>query len=945
MLPEQHLPDSMALLWSLLEDDTPVRFGIAAFTVFSLRENTSSPVEAGDSLVSAAELWPVFARGLGPQGTLDKGFPKPEAEYLVYGSCHAPQPVQASQVRVEVGPLSKTLSVYGPRRWGSMGIERYGTFTQIPVNYAHAFGGPEYAPNPLGMGHPSTGNNLLPHVELPGNLIGLRSDTPPPAGFNVVRAHWPQRAKYLGKFDKKWQTERWPHLPQDTDPTYFHSAPKDQHLPGFYTGDEKVRIENMHPERPVIESELPGLRGRLFLARRGFFTEDEAGEKDKGFEEIPLQLDTLWLFPGEERGVLLYRGTFSSVDDELGDIEHFYGAWEPLGDTPLPAEQYREQLRRKLAQEAREAAREAAVKPLPEPGAGEAGPAGPPPPEESAPDAAPLTGGAALVAGAAQVGGPLSPAPAMAAELESPELSALRESLDELDALVKETAAKSGVNAQEFQAELEKGLQEEALENETTQLEDTKAFLASLGRDPEQAATMNETQQMELALEQLDGEIQRLARENGMELPSLDALVEEETQPLLPEETEVGEDLARLAQDVNQLKVQGLDTGDFEEALNELRGIQAEFTKLALPVAGTALAPGDGEDDAAPPADDEAEQALAPLAPRERAETLLAAGKGLARLDLSEADLSGMDFRGCDLSHANLRGANLENCILAKAVLDSADLSEARLSGADLSGASLRKASLLRASGENIIAREADCILADFTSAHFVTADFGKACFANAILAEATLEQCDMQECVFTKVEAPHVSLLECNLTGACFEKAELSEAVLQGSRLANATFHRALASDMRLQGVQGEEADFRGCILVGSRADTQTSLDKALFNEADIRTSCWSGASLHGACFDQAKLDAVDWSKTDLSQASIQGCRMRGANLSKARLHGTRMNGSDFFQSRMRKTELVHTELRRSNLFAVDFYKAVFNSVNLEKANLKRTLIANGLP
>src|SRR5690606_37354893 len=96
---------------------------------------------------------------LAPQFTdepFDLGLQKRRGTFCVAGTAHAPggQPVERMAIRVRFSSCAKTLHVYGDRQWrhGLTGWRPSAPlpFLRMPVDLAHAFGGPDHAANPYG---------------------------------------------------------------------------------------------------------------------------------------------------------------------------------------------------------------------------------------------------------------------------------------------------------------------------------------------------------------------------------------------------------------------------------------------------------------------------------------------------------------------------------------------------------------------------------------------------------------------------------------------------------------------------------------------------------------------------------------------------------------------------------------------------------------------------
>lgn len=259
---------------------------------------------------------------------------KLNAEVMLRGTCHAPSGRRAVEcpVRFSVGGWRKELMVYGDRRWeqgmGGHHISEPSPFERMPLDFAHAFGGPGYAENPVGKGFHT---DVLPNVELTSHLITARNQIRPPGSFGPLSSMWALRAGKRGKnYGAAWAKRRAPYFSDDFDWTHFHAAPADQQIEGFLRGDEEVRFHNLHPEHPVLVTRLPGRRVRGFLR-------DVKG----AFREIGLVLDTLFAEPDQGTIKLTWRGVTAVRDDDLADVRTLLLASEAIEEKPLSPEHYR----------------------------------------------------------------------------------------------------------------------------------------------------------------------------------------------------------------------------------------------------------------------------------------------------------------------------------------------------------------------------------------------------------------------------------------------------------------------------------------------------------------------------------------------------------------------------------------------------------------------------
>ena len=299
----------------------------------------------GEALLEQS-LWQKITEALSDNELFDTGMPKPRAEFLIYGQAYAPdqQPVKAIDVQAKVGEISKTLRVFGDRHWisglGVWGLSEPEPFIQMPITYAHAFGGKNDSNNPIGMGLDEIKNDAqsfiaLPNIEYPQQLITAPADRPTAASFNRIDLQSQQRLQYAGTYDQTYIETRMPALPDDFDYRFFNDAAGDQQQADYFQGDECYCFENMHPNHPVIKGQLPAVTARLFV--------NQQVDKQLEFKEINSHLDTLWFFPDQQLGVMIHRGTIEVGEDDACDIKQLLIAHESLSQTARSIEHYQQQ--------------------------------------------------------------------------------------------------------------------------------------------------------------------------------------------------------------------------------------------------------------------------------------------------------------------------------------------------------------------------------------------------------------------------------------------------------------------------------------------------------------------------------------------------------------------------------------------------------------------------
>ncbi|MEZ4294702.1 MAG: DUF2169 domain-containing protein [Polyangiaceae bacterium] len=742
---------------------------------------------------------------------------KPRGEVMLRGTCHTPfgKPLTECPVRFEVGSFSKLLRVSGRRFWSDDGagavMSEAAPFTKMPVDYAHAFGGAGNAHNPVGLG--SSGREL-PNVEHAGNVIRKRRDDPGPASFAPVSPSWPLRAAKLGKdYGPRWRKERWPFHAEDLDWSHFQAAPPDQHLEKYLRGDERVVFQNLHPEAPVIETRLPGLRVRAFV-------------KDTGdrFREVAMVLDTLYADLDESRIYLTYRGLDPVGEIDLSDVATVLLASEPLTTAPLPEKHYRERM---LAFEAdpleikdripadlleKQAAlgkhaKDRAEGKLPE---------RPPAPDpltaavRAQLDEMPVPSEAAndieqqMSAAVAQLLGQKAPDKDMAAEV-----SAAAATLEKASPKARRPAvslrtegpppAWAGKAFAQAQQELERG----------------KATLAAQKAPGEGAA------KLAASVAELEAQIEELKSN-----PFFARLAER------PPETDPGREKDLSGQDYEGRDLSGLDL-----SRSNFRDANLAYTNLR----GARLT-----------------------------------GAILDGAVLVQADLAGADLTGADLTLANLTAAKAQGASFARATLDRAFFHEADLEGASFEGArgqftffpnaQMRGSKARELSLEDAFFRKVDCSGADFAGATLLRCHFIEACARGASFARATLTASSFLGADLTRANLSAASGDRTAWLKARLDEANAARAVMRGAffieaSLVRAQFRRAILKESRFLKARLEGADF-----------TESSLFSADLSRCAVARAIFRGANLYDAKLLGAHGEGTDFSGANLTRALREG-------------------------------------------------------------------------
>jgi hypothetical protein len=228
-------------------------------------------------------------------------------------------------VSLAVGPLRRTIRVYGDRHWkktmAGAHISPPEPFDRLALVYERAYGGMDLTAsqpeqevrNPVGRGFIARESKqnfdglALPNLEDPARLIKRSSDRPAPVGFGFVGRHWQPRRALAGTYDDAWKANRAPLLPADFSEDYFNGAPAGLVSRPHLQGNESVRVINASRRSPLsfsLETARPALR--MLMGEDPF--------------SLEVTLDTLLIEPDLERVVMVWRGA-QDVHHRLGQVE------------------------------------------------------------------------------------------------------------------------------------------------------------------------------------------------------------------------------------------------------------------------------------------------------------------------------------------------------------------------------------------------------------------------------------------------------------------------------------------------------------------------------------------------------------------------------------------------------------------------------------------------
>jgi len=894
---------------------------------------------------------------------LDVGMPKPQGEFLVTGSFHAPQgiPVQAAEIALSLGGFTKRLTVFGERRWNGTFPGQPSPFTSLPLDYAYAFGGEGFSRTPSGRGYR---DGLLPRIEHPDRLVTNEGEEPDPAGLAALPMDWPQRTRYRGTYDAGYLKKYYPGHPHDFDWHYFLSAPQDQWCRGFWRGDEPFTLCNLHPDMPILQGRLPGYKARCFIRHT-------LHGPDPGFAEIPLALDTIWFFPGQVLALQIWRGVLEVPDDEASPISHLLAGYENTAHPPRDVDQYRQALARRLDNKdplSNSLITEDLI------------PVGAPCAMEilqqrafTGDDQSPLVKNIGTKAAAARkmaeekVEEAIRQAEQELGALDLPEnkqvdlrgmLQAAREGkvdpdqeafTGKLESILPGITADDPrkIDMKQFSfAKIDQMMQ--AVRDFSEKKEKEAKTLAKA-----EIAHAKETLAKQLAPSaagdpgvpdadraRLERELQNLA-ELDLDTPAPGPLPRINADALLQQMAPVTPMVQEALQHLHSMQAIGIKDerteemerqvkemydqrmGEIEEKVRQAEKDFKETYTMGAHFMAVGLPPHER------PIEEMRAQFLQAVAAGERV-----SGRDWACIDLQGAQLDGLDLSGCYLEQVNFTGASLKGATLSQAILARSVLTDADLSGADLQRANIGAVSAHRANFTGADLQGAKLSRGDFTAANFTGANLENVESLEIIIAEAVFDQARLLRMKFIERQVAGARFREANLDGALFFNCTVRD-----TDFSTASMPHVVWADCSLDSVRFDGADLSSACFVATE-EGKSTLNNVHFPGARLDRSTFQNLRMPGADLSRSSMEGALFNGTDLSGADLSHAFAQQAQFRTTNFNGARLDHIDLCQGSLAKAQLTNASLASANLYAVDCLRCKVGNTDFRGANLDATLL-----
>ncbi|GAB3376479.1 DUF2169 family type VI secretion system accessory protein [Azotobacter armeniacus] len=827
-------------------------------------------------LLPEQELWALLDEALDEDDLFDLTMPKPSAEFLVTGYAYthhsADKTVCAVQARVD--NRQKRLMVFGDRYWVEGRATPPAEFDAMPLGRRQAYGGPDYAQNPIGIGHaPERINELnvqrLPNIEHALQQLLSPSQQPDmPAGFGMLDITAPSHMAKLGQYDQQWLERDCPGFPESFDWHYFNVAPQDQQWLDRDRIPCGVDYEflNMHPELASLAGRLPDGLARCFVTRH------LPGEEPR-FEEVPLRFTTAWFFPHAQCAALIHHGDLAVADEQASDILQLMPAFE-ASDVP------------------RESAHYAAV--LAQRSDADDG-------DLYVFDEAALISESFISAGFDTDSLESEPPGPMMRNLMQRHQQTMQDERERMRSVGLDPDKVAGFPSGEDDMD----------DLRLHRLADLPQFEARLRRKEAELKAKAEAERANL-LETLRKQESTAATrallaqlENVNEVPPFDFAARSS-------QLQAAYDPALFSAPLDG-RVAPPPKEETDRQLRQLYRDSVQFCKPAPTLTGA-----------------EAEVL------RDKVAARYALDRDLSEMDLTGADLSDMDLTGARLAGALLESANLARTRLDGADLTEAILARTQLEGTSLRGANCRGANLSHAVARDTCFADTEFSDGEWWEVHLDACDFSRARFARMMWQECTLTSCCFDSAALDDVSFYSCLLTQPLFTDATLYATTWVESILEVANFERAELDNCSLVDTDALRIRFVQAVLSACYIVLESDLSESDFTAARLVETNLRATRLSGASFLEARLMDCDLSEAQLRGANLRKAAATGCLFAGADLGAAQLEGANLMRAMLRRADLRAADLHGVSLFESDLAEVHLDAAtVLDDANTGRANV----------
>ena len=285
---------------------------------------------------------------------------------------------------------------------------------------------------------------------------------------------------------------------------------------------------------------------------------------------------------------------------------------------------------------------------------------------------------------------------------------------------------------------------------------------------------------------------------------------------------------------------------------------------------------------------------------------LAAGGAALVGINLAGADLKGKNFADQDLRGVDFSGADLQNADFSRSNLENVKFSNSKIDEATFYQSNLNNAKM-----DNVSAKETD--------------------FSEANISNLNLEKSNLQQAKFYKNNAENLNVSNANCAESRWQFCDLKNANLQNSKLHKADFHQS----------NFVASNFDNCDLQECSFAFQSCAEQSSFKNANLNNAVFENSKLNNANFDSIKANNTRFADCDLADTNFANSQAKNSYFTRSNLVRSKFNKADLMYADLSEVNNAAADFSNSSLFGADLYKFDEDkALNLDSANTQRTII-----
>ncbi len=274
--------------------------------------------------------------------------------------------------------------------------------------------------------------------------------------------------------------------------------------------------------------------------------------------------------------------------------------------------------------------------------------------------------------------------------------------------------------------------------------------------------------------------------------------------------------------------------------------------------------------------------------------------------------LAGVDLKGHNFADQDLRGVDFSGADLQNADFSRSNLENVKFSDAKIDEATFFQSNLNNAKMDNVSAKETD--------------------FSEANINNLNLEKSNLQQAKFYKNNSENINISNANCAETRWQFCDLKNVNLQNSKLQKADFHQSSFNASNFENTNLQECSFA----------FQSCAEQSNFKNANLSNSVFENSSLNNSNFESVKANNTRFDDCNLTNTNFTNSQAKNSYFTRSNLTQSNFSKANLMYADLSEVNNSAANFNNSSLCGADLYKFDESKVlNLDKANTQRTIVS----